>query len=289
MAGEKYLLSEGLMRRVADVVRWAEGRMAGADLRTGAGQLTHGRPPKNYFRIVSNDGSGAYTVRQQTWSESGLTLGDAASWHEYTGKDLTGYDVRADAGGAAGEVVAGWWAWTGTQWTLLLDILNSPTGLVGATGIQVWCSKTVDINLGDDTHQFYTVDSRDWRGRQLWLSVLGHSGEPGTDTGNVWRRTRGRDDFKASPNPHKELQDWVQPEAVYLDFSADIWIYCVASTDANIGAPDAFDAMVMIDGDDGGKLKLEVWNASGNRWQYWVRAEATEQKDEDSPDITAPD
>ena len=55
------------------------------------------------------------------------------------------------------------------------------------------------------------------------------------------------------------------------------------------GDGDDLCVYVLVDGDDGGKLKLEVWNANGDRTQVWIHAIGGPVKDEDSPDITAPD
>ena len=128
--------------------------------------------------------------------------------------------------------------------------------------------------VSDDNSHFYTLDTRDWRGRHIWIDAPEHAGAPGSNAFNIWDRVH-----------NTNTDGYVQPEAVYHDFSADIWIHTVYE----VADGDALDAEVLIDGDDGGKLKLEVWNADGDRRQVWIRANASEVKNEDTPDITAAD
>ena len=142
--------------------------------------------------------------------------------------------------------------------------------------------KMVDVNLSDDNVHLYTLDTRDWQGRIIWLSVLYYAGAPNAPTDGVkcWRRTPTRDDLQT------DMEDWVQPEGFFIDMGGNFWMYTAFSV---AGTGDDLDAKILCDGDDGGKLKLEIENADGDRYQFWIHAIATAQKNEASPDITTPD
>ncbi len=106
--------------RIARVVRAAEA--AGADHRLPRRNTrTPGGRPKAWWRIVTNAGSGEYTVRKQEWDPVGGQLQDVsdATDPDY-GVDRTAYHHVGVGYIAVGQKVPGWRIYAGGEWVLLI-------------------------------------------------------------------------------------------------------------------------------------------------------------------------
>jgi len=271
---ERYSFDERTARRLLEALAWVEARRARGDVPSPREIVYPHRHAQEWFRITSNDGGGAYTVRQRTWSESSGALADAAAGeHDYAALDLTGYDLRGSADGAADQDVAGWWVWTGTDWTLILDLLNSPEGLAAQIGIEVAVTKIVDIDLGDNNVHYYTLDSAHrWDGRKVWVSELYHAGAPGFE--GAWLPI---------------VTNTGTPSAFVVPFAGDVEYGGEMRAILRTTDGDDFDAWWYIDFGSAYELKLKVQNASGDHYQLFLHAQGTVRKDSSAPDISAPD
>jgi len=99
--------------------------------RTGGGKGRPGRinPPNDaqeeWFKIVSNDTGGDYTVQRQVWKV-------ASGWDDDTTAQFTAWDYRLVGTGLAGQIVKGWRAYDSTgNWRMLLDVLGGGGAAAG--------------------------------------------------------------------------------------------------------------------------------------------------------------
>lgn len=81
--------------------------------------------PKVWWRIVSNEGSGEYTVRKQEWSGSALQDITDETDVDY-GEDRTAYHHLGAVELVANQIVPGWWIYVGGERVLLIG--SSATG-----------------------------------------------------------------------------------------------------------------------------------------------------------------
>jgi len=75
-------------------------------VRGGAGLLVRKSPNlkyKKYYKIITNEGSGEYTVREQRINPATTAFKDFE-----TTNDRTAYDVKFGVGGVADEIYQGW-------------------------------------------------------------------------------------------------------------------------------------------------------------------------------------
>lgn len=221
----------------------------------------------------ASDGDGTYTITEQQWNGSAWIDGTAPAC-------LDGADARDIAErdtGEDGDYVPFWeQRAVGGGVDILIDVGGSVGEIADQTGISVWSLKHVDVNLSDDLTHYYTLDTRDWRGRHVWVSALWLDGATGADPGE------------------SDLWTWFTRTDSNGPVLARAMTYAgaVCSRIHNIMANasgDDLSAYVAIDGTDSGKLKLEVDNADGNRYQIWIRADGTARHNHATADITSPD
>ena len=121
---ESYELSKDAAVRIAKAVRQVEDMTFSP--RGPMRQQGQPVPVKGWYKIVTNEGAGKYTIKRQAWDEAAGALIDLTDVHnpEY-GWYRTAWDVRAFAGGRPGYVAAGWPTWVNGEWY---------TQIEGATG-----------------------------------------------------------------------------------------------------------------------------------------------------------
>ena len=108
---EGYQLSEQAVRKIAEAARIIESLGLGSAALAGGGRR-NSRPiryRKTFYRIVTDAGGGAYTLRKQAWSTSTDALADVtdADDPEY-GLNQAGYDYLGQADGEVDAIVPGW-------------------------------------------------------------------------------------------------------------------------------------------------------------------------------------
>ena len=124
------LLSRAVIERIAAAVRAVEAMAPG-----GGGPEGKRRKPRPYqqawYRVVSNEGDGAYTARLQQWDAnldaegedpeaSGFVDIDDPDHPEY-GLDQYAFHARGLCHYPADAVVPGWRLWFDDEWYVVLD------------------------------------------------------------------------------------------------------------------------------------------------------------------------
>ncbi|HUX16674.1 MAG TPA: hypothetical protein VMW52_09395 [Phycisphaerae bacterium] len=149
MTDDAYQLSESAARRIAAAVRTIEDRPAGPE-----GPHSTRRPipyRRRWYRVVSNEGLGAYTARLQRWDEKAsppaLIDCDDEADPEY-GLDQDAWEAHGSVTLATGDKVAGWHLSADGEQILLIDRGTRPAGAAqykilqthgtGADAREVW-------------------------------------------------------------------------------------------------------------------------------------------------------
>lgn len=83
------------------------------------------QPVKRWYRIVTNEGDGEYTLRLQQVNATSRQLEDVGEGKPGTGVDVTAYDVQGAQTGAADQKVQGWKVFVHGEWLTLLDLSAS--------------------------------------------------------------------------------------------------------------------------------------------------------------------
>jgi len=97
-------------------------------------------PQEEWFRVVSNDGGGAYTVQRQIWTI-------AAGWTDDATAQYTAQDYRLAPAGLAGQTVRGWRAYDSAgNWRVLIDLLGGGGGAGTNTLVKIISHQDRDNN-----------------------------------------------------------------------------------------------------------------------------------------------
>jgi len=187
MAPQGWHLTERAVRKLAAGLKKLDSLVAGGG---PSEQRANTRPApyvKGWYRVVTNEGGGEYTVRRQQWNAETKALEDLTdNFDPEYNRDQTARDIRAAADAGAGDRVPGWQTTVNGQWLLLLDT----SGVTGPAGLSldVWvnCPKTQGL-----PHPSWTlcIDERDWRGVQFPLSIAYFAGTEAEAREGAWYTT----------------------------------------------------------------------------------------------------
>jgi hypothetical protein len=120
---EGFLLSEQAVRKTAEAIQQIRGMIP-----TG-GRGAQGMPPdKLWYKVQTNEGAGAYTLRKQEWNASTHKFQNVTNTNdpEY-GFYVTGYDCQGNTDGQVGDLVAGWKLVVDGAWVTLIDLAGAAT------------------------------------------------------------------------------------------------------------------------------------------------------------------
>jgi len=125
--GTRFSVSE--LNAIAEaVLRLTGGTVsAGVSGSTGVHTGSRSRPPtrQRFFRIISEDENGAYTVKEQTWNENTHSFDDAAG-----ASNETAYEFQLRTTGAADDIVLGWRVLDTDDDEILLIEIPQPAGVL---------------------------------------------------------------------------------------------------------------------------------------------------------------
>ncbi|NLF30353.1 MAG: hypothetical protein GX591_05635, partial [Planctomycetes bacterium] len=121
MTDPGYTFDAQTTERLAAVVRRVEA--SGDGMPPGAGGRRGGGARKLFYRIVTNDTGGAYTLRRQAWDPATAALVDVADADDIEyGLDVDGYDFAGRGTGVENQRVSGWKLWVNDAWVTLIDV-----------------------------------------------------------------------------------------------------------------------------------------------------------------------
>lgn len=218
-------LANAALDQIADSVPPADNR----------GQRQRLYPRGFWAEIVSNEGSGVYTIkRKQHDGNGGLEDQDDTTAHNAI--EVNGNDALT-----AGDIVWAWWLGhddsdTGSLLYAFRATRDPASSSDGGDSTATSVCDTVVLADGDEVE----LDANDWRGRFAHAMIA----EAGASAAQTWNA------------------DWKMVE-------------CCATGDNNVGASKTVNsvvAQVFVDGDDGGKLKIKGTGGSGNEAEFDVYA-----------------
>lgn len=169
---EGYELSETAVRKLAEIVRaYNAGKLT---VRQAPPARTRRDMPYTpaVYRLATNAGDGAYTLRKQEWDADAEEMIDVPDQYDPDyNLDIDGFDYRGRADGVAGaagtgQIVRGWKIWHVDDWITLVDVGDESV-------FPITLTQTGGAAVADDTTQAnwtYTVtDARS--GQSLGTAV----------------------------------------------------------------------------------------------------------------------
>ncbi len=118
---DRYNLTAQAARRTAEAVR----KVLNPPVDTSSIPRRRRTVPhyKRWFRIVTNEGAGDYTVRLQEWDKSAGELADVSDQdHPEYNKNQDAFDSHGRPFGVINDIVEGWMIYVDDEWIIIINL-----------------------------------------------------------------------------------------------------------------------------------------------------------------------